>query len=96
MAEGTHSSEGGLFKLVRGGRGKCLYAGKVTLANSGDTLDTGLDKIDAAVMHPVGSALAGGDGADAHTVSGGTITITSTASGTALLVFEVIAVGTVL
>jgi hypothetical protein len=93
MVEGTHTSEAGLFRLVKGGRGKCLYAGVVTLAASGDTLDTGLDSIDAAVITPEGE-LAGSDEAFAITKSGGTITITSLGAN-AMLAFDVIAVGTV-
>ena len=93
MAEGTHTSEAGLFRLVRGGRGKCLYAGVVTLAASGDTLDTGLDSIDAAVVTPESSTLAT-DNTFAIEKSGGVITIRA-AGSSAILKYNVIAVGTV-
>jgi len=94
MAEGTHTSEAGLFRLVRGGRGKCLYAGVVTLAASGDTLDTGLDSIDAAVITPEGTSVATDNAFAIDSISGGTITIDAVGTS-AILKYHVIAVGTV-
>lgn len=77
MAEATHSAEA-IFALGRAvGRGPRLWAGKITVSN-GETLDTGLDKLYAAVVTPSGTNFSitndTFDHVDINDVSGGTIT----------------------
>jgi len=77
MAEATHTAEAvyGLKKAV--GKGHRMWAGKITLANDGDTLDTGLDTIEACVPTPIQADISS-DGYLEHvsveSISGGIVT----------------------
>jgi len=77
MAEATHTSESiyGLRKAV--GKGPRLWAGKITVSN-GETVDTGLDTIEAIALTPEGTNFdITNDTFDtlAGSVSGGVVTV---------------------
>lgn len=75
-----YPSDTSMFKLEKGrGKGHRIWTGLVTIATTGDTVDTGLDSISSVQMTVVDATVTGDtwDAANVKSVAKGVITMNS-------------------